>query len=120
MLISTIQQRSYGVASSETEEGNMNKVTPADIAKLMERVEVHTTTCQEPTPHVMAIAWLDGKFHLGTAMSKSVDPANFDEALGIKYSTADALKLAEEKLWEGEGYALYKLLTAEVIQTITD
>ena len=83
------------------------RITKDQIDALMDRVEVHTTTCKTPTPHVMAIAWLDGKFHLGTAISKSVDPANFNEALGIEYSTKDVLNIAENKLWELEGYRLF-------------
>ena len=83
------------------------RVTKADIDVLLDRVEVHTTTCQDPTPHVMAIAWLDGKFHLGTAISKSVNPENFNEEIGIQYSTKDVLEIAENKLWELEGYRLF-------------
>jgi len=82
-------------------------VSAAQIDVLLERVEVHTTTCNAPTPHVMAIAWLDGKFYLGTAISKSVNPENFNEELGIKYSTEEVLEIAENKLWELEGYRLF-------------
>lgn len=85
-----------------------NKVTKAQIDALMDRVEVHTSTCPKPTPHVIAIAWLDGKFHLGTALSKAVDPANFNEEMGIEYSTKDVLAAAENKLWELEGYKLFQ------------
>lgn len=73
-------------------------VTADQIKALMDRVEVHTTTCQHPTPHGMAIAWLDGKFHLGTAISKSVNPENFNEEMGIQYSTQEVLAIAENKL----------------------
>lgn len=83
------------------------RVTKADIEALMDRIEVHTTTCMQPVPHVLAIAWLDGKFHLGTAISKSVNPENFNEEMGIQYSTQDVLTIAENKLWELEGYRLF-------------
>lgn len=83
------------------------RITKEQIDALMDRVEVHTTTCQQPTPHVMAIAWLDGKFHLSTAMSKAVNPENFNEELGILYATKDALDMAQNKLWELEGYCLF-------------
>lgn len=82
-------------------------VTADQIKALMDRVEVHTTTCQTPTPHVMAIAWLDGKFHLGTTISKAVNPENFNEEMGIKYATSDVLEMAKNKLWELEGYRLF-------------
>ena len=84
------------------------RVTKPQIDALMQRVEVHTSTCQSPTPHVIAIAWLDGTFHLGTALSKAVDPENFNEEIGIEFSTKDVLAMAEEKLWELEGYLLFR------------
>jgi len=83
------------------------RVTKDQIDALVDRVVVHTTTCMTPVPHVLAIAWLDDKFYLGTAISKSVNPENFDEEIGIQYSTKDVLEIAENKLWELEGYRLF-------------
>ena len=85
----------------------MGKLTQAYIQDLLDSTVVHTTTAQVPTPHVTAFVWL-GTFLLGTAVSKAVDPKNFSEELGIQYSTKDALAKAEAKLWELEGYNLYK------------
>lgn len=90
----------------------MNKVTKGQIDDLLSQVVVQTKTFDTPTPHVLATAWLD-TFQLGTAISKAVDPNNFDEELGIEYSTKDALKIAENKLWELEGYHLYKTLKGD-------
>ena len=90
----------------------MSKLTKKYIDDLMSEVVVHTTTTNVPTPHVTAFAWL-GTFQLGTEISKAVDPANFNENLGISYSTADVLKIAENKLWELEGYHLYKTLKGD-------
>jgi len=90
----------------------MSKVTKGYIDSLLNEVVVHTTTSSTPTPHVTAFAWL-GTFQLGTAISKAVDPANFNEDLGIEYSTKDVLKIAENKLWELEGYHLYKTLKGD-------
>ena len=90
----------------------MSKVTKGQIDDLLSQVVVHTTTSSVPTPHVTAFAWL-GTFQLGTAISKAVDPNNFNEELGIERSTKDVLKLAENKLWELEGYHLYKTLKGE-------
>ena len=87
----------------------MSKVTKEYIDNLLNEVVVSTITLLEPTPHVLAVAWL-GTFQLGKAISKAVDPNNFNEELGIEYSTKDALKIAENKLWELEGYHLYKTL----------
>ncbi len=66
-------------------------------------------------PHVTAFVWL-GTFLLGTAVSKAVDPKNFSEELGIQYATKDALVKAEDKLWELEGYNLYKTMQVKRLQ----
>lgn len=88
------------------------RITLEHIKSLMQRVEVVTEYSDNPIPHVTAKAFLDGSFFLGTAVSKAVDPANFDKELGFKYSTQDVLKAAEDKLWELEGYRLYSSLCA--------
>lgn len=90
----------------------MSKVTKSQIDSLLSQVVVQTKTFDTPTPHVLATAWLD-TFQLGTAVSKAVDPNNFDEELGVQYSTKDVLQVAENKLWELEGYHLYKTLKGE-------
>ena len=90
----------------------MSKVTKGQIDDLLSQVVVQTKTFDTPTPHVTAFAWL-GTFQLGTAISKAVDPNNFNEDLGIEYSTKDVLKIAENKLWELEGYHLYKTLKGD-------
>ena len=90
----------------------MSKVTKEFIDNLLNEVVVQTKTFDTPTPHVLATAWLD-TFQLGTAISKAVDPSNFNEDLGIEYSTKDVLKIAENKLWELEGYHLYKTLKGD-------
>ena len=90
----------------------MSKVTKGQIDDLLSQVIVQTKTFDTPTPHVLATAWLD-TFQLGTSISKAVDPNNFDEELGIEYSTKDVLKIAENKLWELEGYHLYKTLKGD-------
>lgn len=99
---------SKAVTEEELQEKSVAlRVTKDRIGDLLDRVQVHTTTCQTPVPHVLAVAWLDDKFHLGTAISKSVNPENFDEEIGIKYATSDVLQQADDKLWELEGYRLY-------------
>lgn len=84
------------------------KVSPQQIAALMKRVTVTTEYSEAPTPHVTAKAWLDGSFHLATAISKAVNPAEFRRDLGEEYSTKEALDKAEDKLWELEGYVLFQ------------
>ncbi|WP_143222705.1 Gp49 family protein [Acinetobacter sp. ANC 4218] len=86
------------------------KVTPERIKELLAHVQLHFTFGETPTKYVRADAWLDGSFHLATAMSKAVNPKNFSKELGIEYSTKDVLAIAENKLWELEGYSLYQKL----------
>ena len=84
------------------------KVSPEQIAVLMKRVTVTTEYSEAPTPHVTAKAWLDGSFHLATAISKAVNPKEFRRDLGEKYSKEEALTLAKEKLWPLEGSVLFQ------------
>ena len=72
----------------------MSKVAKGQIDDLLSQVVVQTKTFATPTPHVLATAWL-GTFQLGSAISKAVDPNNFNEYLGIEYSTKDVLKIAK-------------------------
>lgn len=97
------------VSEQELQEKSVApRVTKEQIDALMDQVKVHTVAYLEPTPHVLAVAWLDDKFQLGTAISKAIDPENFSEELGVKYATKDVLALAESKLWELEGYRLFQ------------
>lgn len=49
---------------------------------------------------------LQNGFTVAIGTSACVDPANFNYELGMKYAKEDALKKAEDKLWELEGYRL--------------
>ena len=91
-----------------TEQELAPKVTQEQIKGLLARVQLHFTFGETPTKYVRADAWLDGSFHLATAMSKAVNPENFSKELGIEYASQDALKTAENKLWELEGYRLFR------------
>jgi hypothetical protein len=84
------------------------KVTPERIKELLTRVQLHFTFGETPTKYVRADAWLDGSFHLATAMSKAVNLENFSKELGIEYSREDVMAIAENKLWELEGYRLFR------------
>lgn len=84
------------------------KVTPEQIEELLARVHLHFTFGETPTKYVRADAWLDGSFHLATAMSKAVNPENFSKELGIEYASKNALEIAKNKLWELEGYRLFR------------
>ena len=46
------------------------KVTPERIKALMARVTVTIVKHTEPTTHLVAIAWLDGAFHIFIKVSR--------------------------------------------------
>lgn len=88
-----------------------NLITPEHIQDILKRRV--TILCRfEDTPQklVRAEAWLDSTYLLADCISKPVDPSNFDKQKGIDYSTEEVRKLAEDKLWQLEGYVLYTQL----------
>ena len=86
---------------------NAPRVTPERIAELMARVEIRITGMNGVTS-TFAHAFLDGKFFLATGHSACVSPENFDLEVGAKIARANAERAARDKLWELEGYALYR------------
>lgn len=95
-----------------------NKINPERIEGMMrERVSVHVKHVTTPTNYVEATAWLDNQYLLATAVSKSVDPANFDLLMGRDYASADVNKKAIDKLWEMEGYVLHNRIQKEAKST---
>ena len=64
---------------------------------------------QESPQIIFAHAFL-GDFYLATGFSKPVSAENFSPALGMKYAREQAEGKARDKLWELEGYALFKQL----------
>lgn len=92
------------------------RVTPGQIDKLMERVEYRS---QSPIgTSTFVHAFLDGKFLLATGHSACVDPRNFNEEIGLRIATDEAKAKAREKLWELEGYLLYR--SQEAFVKLTD
>lgn len=87
-----------------------NAVGKAHIAELMSRV---TYICPNRIGNLTSTfvhAFLDGKFYLGTGHSACVDPVNYDHKRGRNIAFSHAREAAEDKLWELEGYALFKNL----------
>lgn len=96
----------------------LNKITPEHIQEIMSnRVVIYTKHVTTPTNYVEATAWLDNQYLLATAISKSVDPSNFDLELGKQYSSEEVHAKAMEKLWEMEGYLLHNQLHKERTST---
>jgi hypothetical protein len=61
------------------------------------------------TNSTVAHASIDG-FELAVETSPCVDPRNFREDLGIKYSTERVMEKAKSKLWEIHGAGLLTLM----------
>lgn len=85
------------------------RVTPEHINKLMSRVVI-LFSGPSSTTSTFAHAFLDGAFFLATGHSACVSPENFDAEVGMKIARANAERAARDKLWELEGYALYRSL----------
>jgi hypothetical protein len=83
------------------------RVTPDDIDELMTRV-VYTGEVAPGTTSTFIHAFLDGTFYLASGHSACVSPENFDAAIGAQIAKGNAQTKAREKLWELEGYALFK------------
>jgi hypothetical protein len=89
------------------------RITVLQIDDLMARVHYHFEI-PTGTTSTFCHAFLDGKFHLGTGHSACVSPENFNAAMGTKMARGKAEQIARDKLWELEGYALFKQLAPVV------
>ena len=83
------------------------RITKHQIDDLMARVHYHFEV-PVGTTSTFCHAFLDGKFHLATGHSACVSPENFNAAMGTKMARGKAEQIARDKLWELEGYALFK------------
>lgn len=97
------------VTKSGITNGIAPRVTPEQINALMDRV-VFTSSVPDGTTSTFVHAYLDGKFLLATGHSACVSSENFDAQIGIDIATRAAEGMARNKLWELEGYSLYKEL----------
>lgn len=91
----------------QTNSLNAPRVSVDTIRALMERV-TYVTVVPVGTTSTFVHAFLDGRFHLGSGFSACVSPANFDTQIGIDIAKPKAIAAAREKLWELEGYRLYR------------
>lgn len=90
------------------------RVTPDEIEALMRRVvyAAHFRPLNTTSTHVHA--YLDGRFYLASGHSACVSPENFNEEIGYEAARQNAEREARNKLWELEGYALFRSLHPEV------
>ncbi len=83
------------------------RITLDQIKAMMARVQYNFDQ-PEGTTSTFAHAFLDGDFYLATGHTACVSKENFDPSLGIKYAQEEAAQKAQDKLWELEGYNLYR------------
>ncbi|MBU3846026.1 MAG: hypothetical protein H9855_03420 [Candidatus Acinetobacter avistercoris] len=83
------------------------RVTLDQIKEMMKRVQ-YVFEQPEGTTSTFAHAFLNGDFYLATGHTACVSKENFDVSLGIKYAQEEVAQKAQDKLWELEGYSLYR------------
>ena len=83
----------------------MDKVAKETIDALMARVQFKHQVIGTST---FVYAFLDDQFYMGVGHSACVDPANFDTEIGKEIALRDCVNKVVDKLWEFEGYCLYK------------
>lgn len=84
------------------------RVMREDIEALVAQL-TFITVVPENTTTTFVHAYL-GKFYLGHGFSACVVPENYIAATGARIAKDDCLATVTKKLWELEGYALYKEL----------
>lgn len=88
---------------------NGPRVTSREINALLDRVTCIGSSIQGTTTTIVH-AFLDEKYYLGSEYSACVSPENFDEQIGIQIAREKLLPLVRNKLWEFEGYRLYRAI----------
>lgn len=86
------------------------RVTREQIEALLDRV-TYVVIVPPGTTSTFVHAYL-GRFYLASGHSACVSLENFIAATGERIARADAVVQATKKLWELEGYLLYKELNA--------
>lgn len=81
------------------------RITPGEIDALMNKIShvyfQHGTS-------TFCHGFLDGRFYLASGHSACVSPENFDLAIGRDVAFKNMMAAARSKLWEFEGYSLYR------------
>lgn len=82
----------------------MSKVTKERIEHLLATSTAHYNRLHGTTTVCQLV--LQNGFTVAIGTSSCVDPANFNAAVDMQLAKEDAVKKAEDKLWEFEGYIL--------------
>lgn len=90
------------------EQSAAPRITLDRINELMCRVTYVTVQQPGDTTSTFVHAYLDGKFFLASGFSGCISAENFDPQIGSEVAQKKAVQLAQDKLWELEGYMLYQ------------
>lgn len=83
------------------------RITPDTIKELMGRLEF-VTHVPGGTTSTFVHAYLDGKFYLASGHSACVSIENFNAEIGYNIAHGKSIASAQDKLWELEGYRLFR------------
>lgn len=100
-----------------TESPTVVQNAPSISKERIEALYGRTTFCGghiEGTTTTVLHAFLDERFHLGSAESACVSPENFDEDVGLRIAHEKLGSKVIDKLWELEGYRLFMELNPEL------
>lgn len=99
-----LRKPSYGLLYKE-----YRKVDISHVNKLHNRTELIVTDLMvHDTPALSGIAALPNGFIVATAINKTAAGAAFDRAVGQRYLHDDLVSKVDERLWELEGYRVYR------------
>jgi hypothetical protein len=90
---------------------NTNRIYPAQIEHLKYQITYKFHKIGEKG--TLCEAYL-GNFSVANAYSACVDPANYNQELGEKYSKEKLDDMLNNKLWEFMGFALFKQLNPDL------
>lgn len=86
------------------------RITPGQVQELLKTVTYSYEVRPNGSTSTFVHAYLHGSFYLATGHSACVSPENFNEELGKQFAHKDLELKLENKIWELEGYALFKQL----------
>lgn len=88
---------------------NAPRITPQRIESLLNATEFRVSH-EAGTTSTFVHAFLDGQFYLASGHSACVSPENFDSRTGKEIAQWSAEQQVTDKLYELEGYCLYREL----------
>jgi hypothetical protein len=83
------------------------RVTAAQIDEMMKSIS-YVTVVPAGSTSTFVHAYYKKRFFLASGHSACVSPENFNEEIGRKIALAKAMDAARDKLWELEGWALFR------------